>query len=191
MTWADILGVCLSSAAFAAKADEYQHEARRCRRIVRGVLENADTNGCVMEFYTEKRINKHKDPGLGMVICAPGLTEENLGPACQMAIQEWFAGAGDSTVVKIGKDRHHRHRGGQAMTKLLDEAALVELATKLDDWAYLEVGDCTTLIDNIRRLKEALSIARQWMWPLPMHGLEKRYQDDTLRIHELVLGDSE
>lgn len=101
--WPAVLGVCLSSAAFASKADEYKHEARRCRRIVRGVLENADTNGCVLEFYTEKRINKHKDPGIGMVICAPGLNEENLGGAAQIAIQEWFALAGDRTAVKIGK----------------------------------------------------------------------------------------
>jgi hypothetical protein len=103
MMWADVLGVCLASAAFAAKADEYKHEARRCRRIVRGVLESADTNGCVLEFFTEKRINKHTDPGLGMVICAPGLNEENLGGACQIAIQEWFAYAGDRTAVKLGK----------------------------------------------------------------------------------------
>jgi hypothetical protein len=103
VTWADVLGACLASAAFASKADEYKHEARRCRRIVRSVLESADTNGCVLEFFTEQRINKHKDPGLGMVICAPGLTEENLGPACQMAIQEWFAYAGDRNAVAVGR----------------------------------------------------------------------------------------
>jgi hypothetical protein len=103
MTWADSLGAALAAAAFASKCDEYRHEARRCRRITRAVLEAADTNGCVLEFFTEKRINKHKDPGLGMVICAPGLTEENLGPACQMAIQEWFAYAGDRNAVAVGR----------------------------------------------------------------------------------------
>lgn len=102
MTWTDILGVCLASDAFAAKADEYKHEARRCRRIVRGVLESADTNGCVIEFYTEKPINRHRDMGIGIVICAPGLNEENLGPAAQIAVQEWFAQSGDTTKPEFG-----------------------------------------------------------------------------------------
>jgi hypothetical protein len=102
MTWADVLGVCLASAAFAAKADEYKHEARRCRRIVRGVLESADTNGCVIEFYTEARINRWRDAGIGIVICAPGLNEENLGPAAQIAVQEWFAQAGETVKPEFG-----------------------------------------------------------------------------------------
>ena len=86
----DNLALALSSAAFASKCDEYRHEARRCRQIVKAIMEHSSVNGVAVEFYVEKRrIDHASDPCFGLVFCAPGLDERNfVEPAKE--ILDWY-----------------------------------------------------------------------------------------------------
>jgi hypothetical protein len=99
--WFDCFGASLAGAAFASKSDEYKHEARRARRIVKGILDGMDEKGVVIEWYVDKPIHNHECNGFGVVICAPNLDENNLGAAAAMAVREYAECVGMVAVDKM------------------------------------------------------------------------------------------
>lgn len=79
------------------------------------------------------------------------------------------------------------------MNKILDEATLDSLerrAVPYADYRQIAQGEILALIDNVRRLKEALAIALVWVGTSPT-GIDQtvtmgEYAKHMARIRELV-----
>lgn len=103
--WTECLGAALAGAAFASKCVEYQNEARRCRQIVHTIMEKTDVNGLSIEFYTYKPVYKETDPGMGLVLCAPGLDEGNFAAPAKDILAWYFDRLGIPNTAYAFKDK--------------------------------------------------------------------------------------
>lgn len=69
------------------KRREYRDEARRCRAIAKFMADKLQTKAVLAEVYPQ-------GAGLALFICAPNLSEGNLGQAAQIILREFWKDAG-------------------------------------------------------------------------------------------------
>lgn len=71
------------------------------------------------------------------------------------------------------------------MTKILDEATLASIERNLGHFGLRGTHELL-LIDNVRRLKEALDLATDWASRSPAGHSTPQYDTDMARIRELA-----